>query len=298
MLYELIFTIIFKKNNSERWTTDWRQLSSLLLIILSISFIAYSLTLATILLFRISDPIRTAEFGKVFLNWDRAIFKTDPGIWMINNLGGTFWEKILLWTYMNIFEVLSIVILVSFILNKKAFRKLIMSFFISWIIALPLWFLFPTLSPDFMFRLNELNAAGVQDIKAFNNFTPSTLLKNDLQNLDAVHITNKDPANRLLSISTFPSMHAAWGTIIAYAGMIISPWLGIILIPLSIINDISCVYILEHFFVDVLLGIIIALISIIITELLLRLEAKYFKDKFGLLSGLDYIKTIIKNFQG
>jgi hypothetical protein len=89
-------------------------------------------------------------------------------------------------------------------------------------------------------------------------------------------------------------MHAAWGTLIAYAGIILCPWLGIVLVPLSILNDIGSVYILEHFSVDIFLGVIVALISIVITEILLRFENKYFEDKFGLLSGFDYIRPVLK----
>ena len=53
---------------------------------------------------------------------------------------------------------------------------------------------------------------------------------------------------------------------------------------------------LEHFSVDIFLGIIIALISIAITETLFRFEEKYFEDKFGLLSGFNYVRAMFKNF--
>ena len=295
LLYYIFFTGFGKKNSKNgKMATNWRQILSFFLIVSSIFFIAYSLMLFTSFLFRTADPVKTADFSKLFLSWDRAIFKTDPGIWLINQFGGTFIENILCWTYINIFEMLSLIFLVTFFLNKKAFRKLILSFFISWIIALPLWFLFPALSPATMFQLNKMNLAGLNEIRAFNNFNPSSRLKEDLAFEEKIYPVDLNPDNRILPISTFPSMHAAWGTIIAYSGIVLCPWLGIILIPLSIINDVSAVYILEHFSSDVFLGVVIALISILITEILLYFENKYFEDKFGLLSGFDYIRSIIK----
>jgi len=290
-----MFSYLVRKGNKSL-ATNWKHIIGIFFTIFLILFAGYSLTLCTNFIFKISDPIKTANMGKLFLSWDRAIFKTDPGIWLINKFGGTFLEKVFLLTYNSLFLLLAIILLISFIFNKKAFRKLLLSFFISWMISLPLWFLFPTLSPDFMFRQNKLKLAAPQECKAFNNFKCSDQLKENLQFQDGVHIVSLNPNQKSLSTSTFPSMHAAWGVIIAYSGIAIWPWLGIILIPFAILNCISAVYILEHFVVDIILGIFVAIISIVVTELLLRFEKKYFEDKFGLLSGIDYIQSAFKNF--
>ena len=86
-------------------------------------------------------------------------------------------------------------------------------------------------------------------------------------------------------------MHAAWGVIIAYAGISMCPWLGIIFVPWALLNGVGAVYILEHFSVDIFLGIIVALLAIIITEALLSFEDKYFEDRLGLFSWFDYIQS-------
>ena len=128
-----------------------------------------------------------------------------------------------------------------------------------------------------------------------NNFTPSIQLKNSLEHEEKVYKVNTKPSERFIPISTFPSMHAAWGTVIAYTGIVLCPWLGIALVPLSILNDFGAVYILEHYSVDIFLGIIIALISIFITEMLMRREKKYFYDKFELFSGFNFVSNVVKN---
>ena len=128
-------------------------------------------------------------------------------------------------------------------------------------------------------------------------------MRENLEFEKEVHIIDTNPNNNILPISTFPSMHAAWGIVIAYAGVILWPPLGIILIPWAIINGIGAVYILEHYSVDIFLGVFIALISIIITELLFNLENKYFEDKFDLLAEFridyifDHIWSLFKNPQ-
>ena len=294
-IVQKIFPTLFKKNTAENHvSTKWKQLFNIFLIIFVVFFAVYSFMLFTNLLLRTADPIKTAYFSKLFLSWDKLIFKINPGIWLINHFSGTFIENILLWVYINIFNVLSLIFLISFFFNKESFRKLMMSFFICWAIALPLWFFFPAISPAPMFRFNDLNMASQADYKTFNGFTPSINLKENLEFENEVHIIDTNPNNIILPISTFPSMHAAWGVVIAYAGMILWPPLGIILIPIAIVNGVASVYILEHYAVDIILGFIVALISIVITEALFKFENTYFEDKFSLLSGFDYLPLIFK----
>ena len=137
--------------------------------------------------------------------------------------------------------------------------------------------------------------AKAEETKDFNSFKPSPELKDNLKIEEETHMFDKDPAKRLLPTSTFPSMHAAWGVLIAYAGITLSPWSGIVLVPLAILNGFGAVYILEHFSVDIFFGFFIAFVAIAITEVLLRFDKKYFEDKFGLLSGFDYVKIAYKN---
>jgi len=304
-IFEQIIGFVFKKlfskpkNNTEKnkkLIINWKYILSIFFIIVLLSFVTYSLALFTSLIFKFASPIKTAQFGRLFLGWDKTIFKTNPGIWLINHLGGTFFEAILMWTYNSIFFIFYVLLLISFFLNKKVFRRLILSFFICWIISLPIWYLCPTMSPDNMFRLDKLSLASATEIKNFNNFQSSAQLDKNLKSYEEQHIVNQNPTDRFLPISTFPSMHAALGIVIVYAGIILCPWLAIILVPWAILNGVGAVYVLEHFSVDIFSGIAVALISITIVEILFIFEGKYFKDEFGLLSGFDYVKSLIKNF--
>lgn len=282
------------ENKKQQKAIKWKGILSAFLIISLIPFIAYSLSLFTGLIFKISSPEKTEKFSRLFSSWDNAIFKTNPGVWLINNFTATPLEGLFLWVYNNIFFVFSFIFLLSFLFKKDAFRRLVISFFISWIIAFPLWIFFPALSPDLMFRINSFNLSDLKEAADFNGLTPSIQLEDNLKIQEEIYKVNLEPKEKSLPISTFPSMHAAWGTITAYGGVMISPWLGTILIPLAIINYIGAVYILQHFSVDILSGIAVALISIIITEMLLHFEKKYFEDRFGFLSGFDYIWSMSK----
>ncbi len=296
---DIIFSFLplFSKNNNLTYkkTTNWKHILSIFLIVSYASFTTYSLLISTDLLFKTANPEKTGLWGNIISSWDRTIFGTNPGIWLINNFSNTFFEKTILWVYGNIFWALTLIFLISFFFSKNAFRKLILSFSISWIIALPFWFFFPAISPDLMFRIDRLEMASPREKLAYNNFTPSIQLKNSLEHEEKVYKVNTKPSERFIPISTFPSMHAAWGTVIAYTGIVLCPWLGIALVPLSILNDFGAVYILEHYSVDIFLGIIIALISIFITEMLMRREKKYFYDKFELFSGFNFVSNVVKN---
>jgi len=248
-------------------------------------------------LLQLADPIKAAKFGNMAMHWDKAIFKTNPGVWLINKFSNTFVETALIWTYNSLFIILSLILLISFFTKKDVFRRLTLSFFICWMIAFPIWFSLPMMPPDFTFRQNKLGSASLEDNTAFNNFPMSENLKVALDSLSKIHIVKISPTEKSLPVSTFPSMHAAWGFIIAYMGTILCPWLGILLIPWAILNGFGAVYVLEHYSVDIFLGTAVAIFSILLTEILLHIEKKYLKDKLGLLRIFDrvYIKSWIKD---
>ena len=86
LIVESAYDFIFKRDKKdEQGIIRWKQIRSIFFIVLLISFVTYSLVMCTVLLFKIADPIKTAKLGNVALSWDEAIFKTDPGIWLINH---------------------------------------------------------------------------------------------------------------------------------------------------------------------------------------------------------------------
>ena len=94
------------------------------LTVLLLFFTTYSFLLFSTLLFRIANPIKTAYFSKLFLSWDKVIFQTNPGIWMINHFSGTFIETVLLWTYNNVGLILSTSSFILIFFQKNSCQKI------------------------------------------------------------------------------------------------------------------------------------------------------------------------------
>ncbi|MCX6757571.1 MAG: phosphatase PAP2 family protein [Candidatus Nomurabacteria bacterium] len=96
-------------------------------------------------------------------------------------------------------------------------------------------------------------------------------------------------------MSTFPSMHAAWGIIACVALIEIWGPLAIIAIPWIIAELIGTMYTLEHYAVDVILGIIIGFFALWITKRLLKFEKQYFVDHYNLFSIFEHLEKHYRN---
>lgn len=233
----------------------WLARGSFLLLV-GMSMLA--ILIATSYLYIFSEPNLIAEYSAYFMNLDFSIFGTYPSLTLQRYWADTDLELLVLHAYNSIFTIIYWVGVYLVLFHFDNFRKFVMSMVGVFVVALPFWIMFPAISPQQMYLENLLGISIPESIAHYiHNFTASSQtlayigFQSDLWMIPGGY-----------AVTTNPSMHAAWGVIVAYWGTKSWKWLGILLIPWSVLNAIGTVYTVQHYAVDTLNGVLLALIVI------------------------------------
>lgn len=200
-----------------------------------------------------------------------------------NILGALF-----VYSYLNMGTLLSLALLMSLFLNSVVFRKLIFALIIAPAISLPIWYSLPAVSPF------SAEIRNVFDVERPADYYPSEgvpiiePVKKQFPLFDKMWI---DKERKSYDISSLPSMHVAWGTVILLTMFALSRWLGIIFIPWWIMNAIGAVMTFQHYVLDVLAGALVGLISWYLVG-----KLQVLNEKRGDVYGLNALLSIPSNF--
>lgn len=215
-------------------------------------------------IFSTANPSRVAIWSATFMKADLALFGTYPGFWLFHHMSPTL-ERIIVYVYTSLTSIISIWILFLFIYkNGTLANRFIQQFFMAFAICFPLWIFFASISPAQMYITNILHQPIPNDITQLVYQGPPTKFLDD--NILKLIQQWTDPGGKNLAISTFPSMHTIWGILLAYsiAGAVQGKKYAYIAIILGIIvaiaNMIGATYLLQHYAVDILAGIAVAVI--------------------------------------
>jgi membrane-associated phospholipid phosphatase len=171
-------------------------------------------------------------------------------------------EYLIIFSYVNVSIIFSLVIfLVSD--DKNSIRKIISSFFISIIISLPMWTMIPAVSPDSLYFAKIFNNQNTET--NFSIVNTNDNFKNTINFLRNIWVSED---NSFYSVSSFPSIHTAMGIISIYV-LLNSRKRRILVWFLSLImffEIIGTFYLLQHYFLDTIMGIIVAILALKISE--------------------------------
>ncbi len=225
-------------------------------------------------IFITAEPSHIITVSDSLLKIDQFFLSTFPALYLYQILSGGVVEKLIVYSYTYLSVILAVIFFVVLLKNRYLFRLFFLSFIIAFSIASPLWLFFPALSPQEMYRTNVLDRQIPQDIiqenKELTN-SMSPFIKNYLYKFDRIWISED---KSFYAVSSFPSLHVAWGIIGTVIGIALWPALAWILVPWCIFNFIGTFYLLQHYVVDSFAGIIVAVISLSISYMILRLEKK------------------------
>lgn len=202
---------------------------------------------------------------------DRAIFGVNVPFWFQekNNPWKNIFDTsgpIIIYSYGLLTVFIYFTMMLALIVRFSVFLRFSLSFLVSLIISLPIWFALPALTPMDRYLINVYKAPISATIESeISAYEPNpSLLK---------FIEDMKPTKPGISqgISTFPSMHVAWGLLVAFFLFELwSPSL-IITIPYVFLNSLATVYTLEHYTIDILAGIIIIILSVITANKIVRI---------------------------
>jgi hypothetical protein len=210
------------------------------------------------------DPNKVASWSNTLMHWDYVVFNTYPSL-TIQKYFSKFFEYWILFCYKNMSFFLSGMCVITAIFSTTLFRKFFISTILVLLLGVPLWLFFTAISPEEMFRLNILNITpnNKKIITLIDNLKLSPELLNYLKGLAKVW---SNPKQDQFAITAFPSMHTAWGILVAYYGYKLLKVLSFILFPYCILNMIGTIYTLQHYAIDIPLGLLVAIAAIRIAE--------------------------------
>lgn len=211
-----------------------------------------------LILYVITQSGHQRMVNEMLMGWDKTVFGVYPFIWFhdVHNLLKPALDYLTPAIWFS-FDKLSLIMAVSIMFlfrYKKIFAGLIISYFIALIVSLFIWNIFPVNSPNNYYLSQNPQIEG---------YSPNGLV----QEYEAkVRENQKDT----LPISTFPSAHVMWGLETAYFWSLYSKKTLFISVPWFLLMALGTVYLAQHWAVDVLAAIPIAVISIAVTKFITR----------------------------
>ena len=154
--------------------------------------------------------------------------------------------------------------------DQKLFKGYILASFIVVILALPLWYFFPAQSPANAF-LNKTNNANLPPslLVQLNNYHPNSDVSATQESLWKQQKQNPP-------LTTFPSAHWAWGAIVVYYLFKKKRWTIFLSLPWFFLASLGTIYLGCHYLIDGIVALFLAVPSIYISNLLIKLERRYY----------------------
>lgn len=203
---------------------------------------------------------------------DRYLFGIYPFIWLQND--SSFFRNFdlfILISFQSLAVVMSLTLFILYIGGKRKFVSwYIMSFVISLIISQPLWYFFPSNSPQNAFLRNVYGKEMKSNIERLvKDYRPTGIVSTFQDKINDLQKANPP-------ISTMPSMHATWSIIIALVAFKYNKRLLFLFFPWAIFSIIGTVYLAQHYLIDVIIAFPIAFLALLISYFLIKLENKYY----------------------
>ncbi|MEX1997704.1 MAG: phosphatase PAP2 family protein [Candidatus Andersenbacteria bacterium] len=199
---------------------------------------------------------------------DRMLFGTYPPLWLqaTTNPWKPWFDTtapLLLVAYNSLSVVLGLMLIFLAVVNGRLFAQMFAVFILSLLLSMPLWYLYPALSPleGYVHPVGTPIISG-EVATLLAHYQPNPRLDKFLERILALRAQDDE---RFLAVTTIPSMHVAWVTAVVYHGW--RAWRPLLAIglPYLLLNYVATVYTLQHYAVDSLAGLLIALVAIGLT---------------------------------
>ncbi|MEK7147212.1 MAG: phosphatase PAP2 family protein [Patescibacteria group bacterium] len=239
-------------------------------------------------------PADKVAAASVLINqWDYKIFGVYTAFW-IQQFSGWLTDVLLINAYIGLTAILPAIFLGLLIFKKTRFRQFMLAILIAPMLGYPFWYIWPAVSPNEMFRYNVTKTVVPANIQ--NEIASFSLTEKQKEFDDSIEDFWIDKTGNTFAVTAFPSMHAAWGIIAAYFGVLLWKPLAIILIPWAILNSLGAIYTFQHYGVDMILGTIVGILAIAIAIFLLRFEKKYLCPKPQTFLMIDTFQNDCRSF--
>lgn len=261
----------------------WKDINNLNALKILSEFIALFLVIFILSLFIIissinwvniqADPLLLAYNNQKLMDWDFKLFGNYVPFWLQSSANSfkpiiDSLTPIIIATYKNLTAILSLTLLIALAYYYKHFYRLLLAVVLTVMISVPLWLYLPALTPHEAFFDNTLKISIPTAIQtSLTLYEPNKDLKKYFTYID--YIKQENPAANQV-VTTIPSLHIALGTLITYFAISAWPILAVLFIPYFIFNVASTMLTLQHYAVDALAGVMVAILAILISSLLIK----------------------------
>lgn len=201
---------------------------------------------------------------------DQKLFGEYPFVWLATAFHQSWFSWLMFYIYIYLSVVLSgVFILLFFFSSNLLFRRAILSFIIILVIAFPLFYFLPCQDPNNYFLRDIRGYSFTPEVSVIlKSYAPSVLTAGYISQIAEAETNAKQ--DNAVPVSCFPSMHATWSLLIVYflaklwkRSLFVSlPWLAFLLL--------SGIYLAQHYVVDYVIAVPVAVIGLFIANFLIR----------------------------
>ncbi len=258
--------------------TEKGFIASLLWIALLFTAINLSIGIFTHFLFMHADPVRAGAVSSYLLETEYGMFGVYPHLAIASAL--SVWpllDTLIVLSYQNLPLAIFFVLIPALFLGRiYIVRWFLLSFFIVYLIAVPIWILSPAVSPlEFQIE-NTLHVSQTDaSVRAAALFREQGLGETGNRYIEQLKKFWIDPSGKTFAITCNPSMHTAFAIVLLAVAYRIRFLLGVLMTPWFILCILGTVYTLQHYLTDVVTGGLVAAAALTLAAWFLRLDARY-----------------------
>jgi hypothetical protein len=237
---------------------------------------AYALTVNVVVMSALCfpNPQRVAWANDFLMRADRMLFGTFVPFEMHEHSLYAWLAPAMLFCYLKLTVAFSVVLAALFIFRAGRFRQYVLAFVTIMFFCMPGWALLPATTPSEAYRTSKLHLQTAFEID-YEIADPVMHLNPDVNRfLNEVDPYQSDPAVGRYFITSIPSLHVAWGVIIVWFGVELYSRSILLLLPWGLLNCVGAIFTLQHYAVDAVAGIIVAVIAVYLVRGLVALEAR------------------------
>jgi membrane-associated phospholipid phosphatase len=209
------------------------------------------------------DRVRLVDIS--FLNIDHAFLGGYAFMVFSSIPYPSFFIKFIIFSFESLVGGLILSAFLLAYVNMRVLREMVASFCFCALLMVPFWVAFPALSPQDRFVDNIYHLSTPPQIMAMvSTYHPDAQIATFLA---SVRTSKNSLAD--MPTSTMPSAHAAWAMIMGYYLFRAKKWLGWIALPFLLASTAGTVILAQHYFLDIVVGILIAALAIKVVEFLI-----------------------------
>ena len=265
--------ILFSLPNSFCWPKIKDFLRDILFFLRPLFSITIFFVLVTLIIGSMAVQLR----GKLIDSWlmeiDKSLFGFYPFLGSYGQI--PFFENLaplIVYSYVCLGLVMGGVWIIFYLSqNRKFLSQYILATSLVVVIALPLWFSFPALTPQNRYLDNVYSQEISLSVRELiRNYQPNKYV------LDFQKKVRLEPGEAA-GVNTVPSMHVAWAVIIVYYLFQFKRKTIFWALPWSLFSTFGALYLAEHYFIDVLAALPVAVVAILLANYLVKIEKKYYQ---------------------